>query len=138
MKTILIIVSASIALLIGGVWWTNSLANSDPSVISRNGLHWHPTLVIYVKGEKQEIPQGIGLGAVHLPMHTHDDLPIIHLEFSGMVRNEDLMLGHLFTNWGKDMRSFGTNVHMTVNGETNTEYENYMMRDGDTIELHYD
>ena len=154
MKNIFIIGGLAILLLIGGVWWTNALQDSDPSVISRNGLHWHPTLTIYVKGEKQEIPQGIGLGAVHLPMHTHDDLPIIHLEFSGVVKEEDLMLGHLFTNWGNDMRSFGSNVlpsdergsteasrpnvHMTVNGVENIEYERYIMRDKDVIELHYD
>ncbi|TSC85641.1 MAG: hypothetical protein G01um10148_1027 [Parcubacteria group bacterium Gr01-1014_8] len=137
MKTILI-GGIVILLLIGGAWWTKSLQKSDPDVVSRNGLHWHPTLAIYVKGEKQDIPKGIGLGATHLPMHTHDDLPIIHLEFGSVVRKEDLMLGQFFKNWGKDMHSFGTNVHMTVNGETNTEFENYSMHDKDVIELHYD
>ena len=36
------------------------------------------------------------------------------------------------------MRSFGTNMRMTVNGIENTEYENYQMKDGDTIELRYE
>ena len=114
------------------------VTSSDPNVVTLAGLHWHPTLTIYVKGEKLEIPQSIGLGAVHQPMHTHDDLPIIHLEFGGMVKKEDLVLGQFFKNWGKDIRSFGSKMRMTVNGEENTEYENYVMKDGDKIELRYD
>ena len=95
-------------------------------------------LEIYVKGEKLEIPENIGLGAVHQPMHTHDDLPVIHLEFSGVVHEKDLVLGQFFKNWGKDMRSFGRDMSMTVNGETNSEFENYVMGDGDKIELRYE
>ena len=71
-------------------------------------------------------------------VHTHDDLPIIHLEFNGVVRKEDVMLGEFFKNWGKDMRSFGSTIKMTVNGVDNTEYERYIMRDKDVIELQYD
>lgn len=138
MKTTLIVAGATILLLIGGALWSSNLQNGDPDVIVRNGLHWHPRLEIYVKGEKIEIPQNIGIGAVHLPMHTHDDLPNIHLEFSGLVREEDLMLGQFFKNWGKDMRSFGENMRMTVNGSPNTEFERYIMRDKDIIELLYD
>ncbi len=113
-------------------------SSNDPNVVTLTGLHWHPTLAIYVKGEKQEIPQNIGLDAVHKPLHTHEDLPIIHLEFSGIVRKEDVMLGQFFKNWGRDIRQFGANMRMTVNGKENTEYENYVMRDGDMIELRYE
>ncbi|MDO8514016.1 MAG: hypothetical protein Q7S50_00560 [bacterium] len=138
MKTGFIIAGIVAVLLIGGVWWTNSLQNNDSDVIARSGLHWHPTLAIYVKGEKVEIPQNVGLGAVHKPMHTHEDLPLIHLEFSGVVKREDLMLGQFFKNWERDMRSFGENMRMTVNGVENTEYDSYVMKDKDAIELHFD
>ena len=138
MKTGISIVGVVVALLIGSTWLSNSLQNSDPDVLAGNGLHSHPLLEIYVKGEKVEIPQNIGLGATHRPVHTHDDLPIIHLEFSGVVRKEDVMLGEFFKSWNRDMRSFGSIVHMTVNGKENTEYENYVMRDGDKIELRYE
>ena len=139
MKTPLILGVIVLVLLAGATWWSSTLqtGNNTP-VVSQDGLHWHPTLVMYVKGEKIEIPGNIGLGAVHQPMHTHEDLPIIHLEYSGRVVEDDLKLGNFFANWGRDMRSFGTNMHMKVNGIDNTEYENYMMRDGDSIELHYD
>ena len=138
MKSFLIIGLVAIAALVGAVWWSNSLSSSDPSVISRNGIHWHPQLEIYVKGEKIEIPHGLGLSGVHNPIHTHDDLPIIHLEFEGLVKQDDVRLGDFFSVWGKDMRSFGTNMRMTVNGQENTEFENYHMRDGDKIELRYE
>lgn len=40
-------------------------------------------------------------------VHTHDDLLVIHLEFSGIVREKDVMLGEFFKSWRKDMRGFG-------------------------------
>jgi|SRR3989344_2986873 len=137
MKKVLIIAVAIIVLLIGGVWLSKRLQNDDPDIISRGGIHWHPELEIFINGEKMEIPQNIGLGAIHMPMHTHEDLPIIHLEFPGMVRRGDIMLGQFFKNWGKDIRSFGPEMKMLVNGNENTDYENFIMHDGDKIELHY-
>lgn len=151
MKKILIIGGIALALLIGGVWWSESIQTGDPTLISRSGIHWHPTLAIYIHGVKQDIPANIGIGSQYAgtpgydpqmqmaAVHTHDDMPIIHLEFmGGPVHMHDVTLGQFFKIWGKDMRSLGTNMQMTVNGKENTEYENYIMRDGDTIELHYE
>jgi len=134
---------AVLIVLVGAVLFilpakSGNVSSNDPNVVATNGIHWHPQLEIFVKGEKVEIPQNIGIGVTHQPVHTHDDLPIIHLEFSGVVKREDIVLGQFFKNWGKDMRSFGTNMRMTVNGIENTEYENYQMKDGDTIELRYE
>lgn len=143
-------IGAIVALLLGGTWLSGSLANNNPDVLSQNGLHWHPLLTIYVKGEKVDIPQNIGIGPAYTSMptfdsamrmtamHTHEDVPIIHLEFSGVVRKEDVMLGSFFRIWGREMHSLGTDVRMTVNGKENTEYENYVMHDADKIELRYD
>lgn len=118
--------------------YTPSVPESD--IVSRGAFHWHPELAFYVKGEKQEFPPNIGIGAVHQPIHTHDDSGqgIVHLEFQGLARKQDVALGQFFKNWGKDMRTFGANMKMTVNGEENTEYENYVMRDKDKIELNFD
>ena len=128
--------------IIGGLVWLVASQPETPEseIVSRSGFHWHPELAIYVKGEKQEIPANIGIGAVHRPIHTHDDNErgIIHMEFSGLVRKRDVTLSQFFQNWGKDMRSFGANMEMSVNGEENTEYENYVMRDQDKIELRYE
>ena len=128
--------------VIAGIVWLVASAPKTPEgdILSRTGFHWHPELAIYVKGEKQEIPSNIGIGAVHQPIHTHDDSNqgIVHMEFQGMARKENATLGQFFKNWGKDMSSFGTNMKMTVNGEENIEYENYVMKDKDKIELRYE
>jgi hypothetical protein len=115
-----------------------SVSAGDLSIVARHGLHSHPQLVIYVKGRQVKIPANLGLGAREMAVHTHEDLPLIHLEFSGIVRKEDITLGQFFKIWGKGMRDFGANMRMTVNGKENIEYENYVMHDGDKIELHYD
>lgn len=93
---------------------------------------------IYVKGVKQEIPAGIGLSGIEIGMHTHGKDNIIHMEYSGLVRKEDLTIAKFFKNWGKDFNSFGSSVKMTVNGKENTELQNYIMQDKDKIELRYE
>ncbi len=140
MKNVIIVISviAGSVLLLGGLLWLGSRGSNDPDVVSTSALHWHPQLRIYVKGEEVAIPQNLGLGAVHNPIHTHDDLPLLHLEFSGRVTQDDLRLKNFFRVWGRDITSLGSNVTMTVNGEPNTELGNYIMRDGDKIELRYE
>lgn len=149
------------SLLIGGLWFflkqpearpddvagVNTLAKSG--IISSDGLHWHPRLFIFIKGQKQIFPSDIGLQNGHQPVHTHQDASegIIHLEFNGLVTKEDITLDKFFKNWGKqfnsaqilDQRSSedGT-VKMLVNGKENFDFENYQMRDGDVIEIRYE
>lgn len=130
-------------LIVAGLVWLVASQPKTPEgdIVSRTGFHWHPEVAIYVKGERQEIPANIGIGAVHQPIHTHTDdnkQGVIHLEFQGLARRQDVSLGKFFKNWGKDMRSFGIDMRMTVNGEESTEYENYVMRDKDKIELRFD
>ena len=141
--TFTIIIIAIGILAIGLIWWAKAnqvkeITSPDSNVISMSGIHYHPKLEIYIKGEKLEIPQNIGLVGGHKPMHTHDDVPIVHLEYQTKVTNDDTRLGRFFEVWGKDFRSFGQNIIMTVNGEPNTEYENYEMKDKDKIELRYE
>lgn len=134
--------SGTIVALIGGLVWYVATRPPIPEsdIVSRSAFHWHPELTIYVKGEKQEIPENIGIGAVHQPIHTHDDSGqgVVHMEFQGMARKQDITLGQFFKNWGKDIRTFGANMRMIVNGEENAEYENYVMKDKDRIELRYE
>jgi len=140
-------------IIIGGsmsafIWY---LASRPPipegEIISRNGLHWHPELTITIKGEKHEIPANIGIGVVHQPIHTHDATGVIHLEIEGLVRKEDIKLGRFFKIWGKE---FSSNcifdkcngpegrVRMLVNGSENHDFENYVMKDRDKIEIQYE
>ena len=149
MKKVGIITFVAVLLLVGGVWWSNSLSSSGDIVetIGQNGIHWHPQLEIYIKGKKQDIPHNIGLVGVHNPIHTHDDVPIIHMEFSGKVTGDNIKLGNFFRVWGKEFNSttlFNQKngpegiVRMFVNGQENREFENYQMHDGDKIEIRYE
>ena len=111
---------------------------AEGEILSRNGFHWHPELAIYIKSVKQDIPANIGIGAVHNPIHTHDASGTIHLEMQGIVRKSDVTLSRFFKVWGKNFSDFGSAVKMTVNGQENTELGDYVMKDQDKIELHFD
>ena len=140
-----IIVLGILALIV----WAIARAPKTPQqeMISRNGIHWHPELSIVISGEEQEITVGIGLGAVHNPIHIHDPDGVIHLEFSGIVRENDIRLSQFFRIWKKQFNSEcifdfcngpdGT-VKMFINGEENTLFENYIMQDEDKIEILYE
>lgn len=147
------IIFLTIAILVGGVFFLSKGGNSSvPSdqVVASNGLHWHPKLTIYIKGQKQDIPANIGIGAVHQKIHTHDEDAkdgVVHMEMQGVVTKDDTKLGKFFTIWGKEFSSTqifdkkngadGT-VKMTVNGQENKDFENYLMKDGDKIEVRYE
>ena len=120
---------------------------SDNNIISRNGLHYHPKLDIYIKGRPQTIPSGVGLGAAHQPIHTHDADHIIHLEMTGLVTVDNTRLGEFFRIWDKQFNSncifdfcngaSGT-VKMFVNGQPNSDFEKYPMKNDDKIEIRYE
>lgn len=119
-------------------------------IVAQQGLHWHPRLTVLIKGEKQEIPADFGIGAVHLPIHTHaadSKEGVLHMEMSGLVTKDETKLGKWFQLWGKQFNSScifdkcngsdGT-VRMIVNGQETNEFENYLMKDGDKIEVKYE
>lgn len=154
LKTAFISLGATVA---GGLsLWLLLRTNSvnEEELISAAGIHWHPELSIYIHGEKQVIPADIGIGAVHNPIHTHDDTGVIHLEFNGQVTKRQITLGNFFKIWGKKFnkdcifysgggpggRGESCNgsegqVKMFVNGAPSNEFENYVMKDGDKIEI---
>lgn len=145
-------IGAIIALVGGGigslVWYVATRPPVPQSeIISRGGIHWHPELTITVKGQKQEIPANLGLGAIHQPIHTHDSTGVLHLEIQGLVRKDDTKLGRFFKIWGKEFNSnciFDNcngpedKVTMTINGKENTGFDNYEMKDKDKIEIRYE
>lgn len=143
MKIILIF---GIIILAIGVWFFLSNSSTPESdIVARNGLHWHANLSIKILGEKQDIPAGIGLERLpHKPMHTHDRDSVIHMEFAGLVKKEDIKLSQFFKIWGeifsKDCifdKCSGAEgqLRMLVNGQLNSEFENYIMKDEDKIEI---
>ncbi|MBI4089249.1 MAG: hypothetical protein HY424_00920 [Candidatus Levybacteria bacterium] len=150
-KVIGLVIFATFIILVGGVFLLSKGGKAVPEseVVTRNGLHWHPKLSIYIKGKKQEIPPNVGIGAVEQSIHTHEDNKegIIHMEMQGVVAKDETRLGNFFRIWGKQFNSNcifdkcngpeGT-VKMTVNGKDNNDFDNYKMRDGDNIEIKYE
>ena len=143
-----VVIFGAAALIVGGVWYLASLPDVPESeILSRRGLHWHAKLEIFVNGEKEQIPANIGLGITHNPIHTHEADDVIHLEFSGIVRKQDMELGKFFDIWNKPFSEEqifayrngpdGT-VKMFVNGLPSMEFRRYAMKDGDKIEIRYE
>ena len=129
---------------------SSSTSVPNDQIVAQNGLHWHPKLTVYIKGEKQEFTDSIGLGAVHQKMHTHaEDYKdgVVHMEMQGVVIKDETRLGNFFRIWGKEFNSTqlfdnkngpGGTVKMAVNGKENKDFENYQMGDGDNIEIRYE
>ncbi len=141
---------ATFIILIGGVFFLSKDEKpvSKGEVVAQNGIHWHPRLSVYIKGQKQEFTDSIGLGAVHQPMHTHSEdykQGIVHMEFGGTVTKDETKLSNFFKIWGKQFNSSCVfdncgegKVKMLVNGVENKNFENYAMRDGDNIEVRFE
>ncbi|MEK7131616.1 MAG: hypothetical protein AAB797_02695 [Patescibacteria group bacterium] len=142
-----IIIVAAIIIIFWITAGTTATKPESDGVVSRRGLHLHPKLDIYIKGQLQEIPADVGIGAIHKPIHTHDRDNIIHLEFSGLVTLDNTRLQEFFKIWGKQFNSncifdncngpSGT-VKMLVNGQPNDEFEKYPMKNKDKIEIRYE
>jgi len=152
-KVILATIIGTGIILIGAVvYFSKPQAPAAPSedVVTTNGLHWHPKLLVSIKGQKQEFTDGIGLGAVHQKMHTHTEdykEGIVHMEMSGVVTKDETKLSNFFRIWGKEFNSTQIfdkknneeeKVKMLVNGKINSDFENYEMHDGDMIEIKYE
>ena len=137
-----IIVVVTLIILFGGAFLMSKQNPPVPEseIVEKKGVHWHPKLAIYIKGEKQELEDGIGLGAKHEFIHTHtEDYKdgVVHIEKQGIVTRDDIKLSNFFKIWGKDINTNG-NYKMYVNGKENTELDSYLMRDKDLIEIKYE
>lgn len=137
-----------------------TFTGTDEEAISPEGIHWHPNLTIYIKGQKQNIPTNIGVGSQYsnsrfydsmmsmTDIHTHDGSGELHWEvMQGPTKKGYLRLGNFFEIWGKPFNQNQifdfTNgdkgkVKMTINGKENTEFENYHVQDKDIIEIRYE
>ena len=133
-----------VGIFIVGWFLVSKISSPKSEIIARNGLHWHAELNIKIFSQVQQIPAGVGLGIAENPIHTHDTDSVIHMEFSGLVTKNDLKISRFFKIWGKRFdkdcvldKCSGQDgqVKMMVNGEPNSEFENYIMKDNDKIEI---
>lgn len=128
------ILVGAIAIFIVGWFLVSKISPAKPGeIISEQGIHWHANLTIKILGEEQEIPADIGIGVTHQPLHTHETDGVIHMEFSGLVKKDDIKLGRFLQIWGKKFPEGKRS--MLVNGQLNSEFESYIMKDGDKIEI---
>ncbi len=151
-KKITILFIATLALLAGGSWLSRylaqtPLASGQGALVSARAIHYHPRLTITIKGEPFPIPAGVGIGAVHAPIHTHEGDGTLHIEMNGPVYEDDIRLGRFFEIWGKTFNrdqifeyrnGEGGQVRMRVNGEESDAFENYVLKNGDEIEIRYE
>lgn len=137
---VLLWTTAVVLVLSGGGWYMakSGFFTYDPLNLCVQhtgvGMHIHPHLKIFTKGEEVKIPANIGIsGGCMRPIHTHDDSGTLHLEFPNV---RDVALGDFFKIW--EQQFDWTKVKMTVNSQENTELENYKMKDGDKIEFYFE
>jgi hypothetical protein len=111
------------------------------------GRHDHSVLSIFINGNERQIPENMGIntdvcneqgGNMHT-VHTHDATGKLHIETEA---NVDMPLGVFFDIWGVHFNETGifdyrvSNTHeliMTVDGVTNTEFDDYLLVDGKEI-----
>jgi hypothetical protein len=151
-KKLIIFLMVVLVLLIVGC------SQSNPQQETKgNAVHLHPKLTIIIDGEQVPIPDDIGsrtgkIVDTHLsgmrmsPTHTHESDGTIHVENNNpTIKPETLTLGYFFFVWDKTFNSECIFDHctdkgtltMVVNGNKNTEFENYVMQDGDDIVIEY-
>lgn len=164
MKEFIVALIALIFLIVGVTWLSKNLKENEVeemaaggNLVSEKGIHWHPELSVTIKGEGQIIPTNIGMGMQYAGhpqydpmmmmanMHTHDASGQIHWEvMEGPVEKDDVRLSHFFSVWGKKFTKScifdycnGPDGVLTfrVNGQDNMDFENYLVKDKDKIEI---
>lgn len=109
---------------------------------AKNNVHYHAQLTITINVEPYTIPANIGLAdtCIH-PVHTHDTTGLIHLDYP---RKHPFTLGDFFQTWGvifsKDQLASihtydGYAIDVFVNGQKNSSYSNYILKDRDKIDI---
>lgn len=129
---------------------------SKPKVESytKDAVHWHAGLNVFICGEKIDVPKELPQGEHHLGLpllHTHAD-GLIHIE-GKIWKKEDISLGAYmdaigvpfgndtimgYKNDGMCNDGKANKVRMIVNGKENNEFRNYVVNDKDKIEIRYE
>src|SRR3989344_3931108 len=137
-----------VTVVIGAGWFFYNkmgVGHFDPTTtcITAETYHIHPHLTIKINGEEQSIPTNIGSIPCHLPLHTHDNDGVIHIENAFQF---DATLSQFFAIWKKTFNSqqimdyMVDDTHeliMTVDGQLSSEYENLILKDKQDIVIEY-
>jgi len=110
---------------------------------SNIALHMHSDLEIRINGQDTLIPANIGVSTgIMRPVHTHDSTGEIHIE-GPFAR--DFTLGDFFKIWERNFNSTCIFDYCTdngelkfyINGQENFDFENYILKDGENIQIEY-
>lgn len=135
-------------------------APNPDGIISHVPMHTHPTLRIYNDQTPVDVPKLIGISSqlwhdhsldkygesslAALHTHSEDNPGLIHVE-STVTRN--YTLGEFFSIWGQPLgpsqvMGYVIDSHHTLtllsDGQRTAEWGALILRDGQTIEIHYD
>ena len=118
---------------------------------SKGEVHWHAKLKVFICGTQVEMPAPPGEHELGLPLlHTHQDR-LIHIE--GTVwKPEDIMLGKYMQAIGKNFKEDSLldkkngdlcnttqgKVKLFANGKEDPALTQYVIKDGDEYELHFE
>ncbi len=155
---LIIMISAGIYLFYNKSTTESPYTGNVISNLPNSPVHWHPVLNIIIDGKKQRIPANIGIGSQYSSsplwdpvmsmtgIHTHDDSGTLHWEIMTVPKKENLYFGNFFQIWGEPFNSEcifeycngnGKTVKMLVNGQPNYDFDKYIVRDKDRIEIVY-
>lgn len=128
----------------GGGNNNNNILNTNLYSHNALALHIHPHLEIEINGQKQAIPQGIGVSSnVMRVIHTHDDTGKLHVE---SPVPHTFKLQDFFTVWEKTFSDscifeYCNNethqLRMTVNSQPSSAYGELPLKDLDNIRIVY-
>lgn len=126
---------------------TGNLDPTQMNIVSHQNVayHIHPTVEIFVDGTEIALPANIGVApGIMRPLHTHDSTGEIHVEGPAKM---DFTVGDFFDVWGRTFNQTcifdncvteeSEELLMYVNGEINTEYGEYVMKDHDNIRIEF-
>ncbi len=114
----------------------------DRCVIGTVLYHAHPNLAIVLNGSRFTIPTGVGItGNCNKPIHTHDATGALHVETNDDRNYKIVDFFLIWGNWENNAQRaifnstqlFGAHVvgghtlTMTVNGNTDTSFQNYVI-----------
>jgi hypothetical protein len=130
---------------------TGNVASDNTGIIPSGDVHWHATPRIFLCGEEKKIYAPVTGHAGTSLLHTHSDRRI-HVE--GVIpSSEHITIGRFFDNIfvkfseteimnykNGDVCPDGNPgyVKMFVNEAENNEFRNYVVRDGDVIEIRFE
>lgn len=134
--------------------WKKSL---PPQAYTSGPVHWHARVNVKICGESRELPadkalEAHGKSAVGEPLLHHHHDGIAHIEGT-ILRPEEITIGRFFDVIGAkfsnteifektngDQCSDGKvgKVKTTANSESLTEPRDYVLRDGDLIEVEFE